>query len=165
MSGTFSAYSLSPNRVFARVHWVVVTTLLDAQEFRAEEIGELYRRRWQAELNLRAVKVTMGLDVLRAKTPEMVRKELWTGLLAYNLIRRTMLQAAHAAELLPNQLSFTAALQTIAASWLTTLFLDDKVKAALFRATHLGSHPTASETVRIALNLAPLSVDPNRTTC
>ncbi len=116
---------------------VVVTTLLDAQEF-AEEIGELYRRRWQAELNLRAVKVTMGLDVLRAKTPEMVRKELWTGLLAYNLIRRTMLQAAHAAELLPHQLSFTAALQTIAASWLTTLFLDDKVKAALFRATHLG---------------------------
>ena len=54
------------------------------------------------------------------------------------LIRRTMLQAAHAAELLPHQLSFTAALQTIAASWLTTLFLDDKVKAALFRATHLG---------------------------
>jgi putative transposase len=117
---------------------VVVTTLLDAEEFPAGEIGELYRRRWQAELNLRAVKVTMGLDVLRAKTPEMVRKELWTGLLAYNLIRRTMLQAAHAAQLLPHQLSFTAALQTIAASWLMTLFLNEEVKVALFRATHLG---------------------------
>ncbi len=117
---------------------VVVTTLLDAEEFPAQEIGELYRRRWQAELHLRAIKVTMGLDVLRAKTPEMVRKELWIGLLAYNLIRRTMLQAAQTTELLPHQLSFTATLQTIAASWLTTLFLDGAVQAALFRATHVG---------------------------
>lgn len=80
----------------------------------------------------------MGLDVLRAKTPEMVRKELWVGLLAYNLIRRTMLQAAHATELLPHQLSYTAAMQTIAASWLTTLFLDEPVQAALACATHIG---------------------------
>jgi putative transposase len=116
---------------------IVVTTLLDAAEFSAEEIGELYRRRWQAELHLRAIKITMGLDILRAKTPGMVRKELWTGLLAYNLIRNTMLQAAHAVKLPPYQLSFTAAMQSIAASWLMTLFLDEAVQAVLNRATQL----------------------------
>ncbi len=101
---------------------------------------------------------------LRAKTPEMIRKELWTGLLAYNLIRRTMLQAAHAAELLPHQLSFTGTLQTIAASWLATLFLDEEVKAALFRATHIGiaSYRVGNRPDRV--EPAPSSVDPSPTT-
>ena len=64
------------------------------------------------------------MDVLRCKTPEMVRKEIWTCLLAYNLIRKTMLQAAKQADLSPRQLSFTNAMQIIAASWVILPTLD-----------------------------------------
>lgn len=96
---------------------VVVTSLLDHELYSAKEIAQLYRRRWLAELDLRAIKSTLQLDVLRCKTPEMARKELRTGLLAYNLIRQKMLDAAKAVNCSPRELSFTAALQTILASW------------------------------------------------
>ena len=98
---------------------VVVTTLLNAKKYRREEIAELYRRRWLVELDIEAIKITLGMDVLRCQSPEMVRKEIWTCLLAYNLIRKTMLQAAHRNELSPRQLSFATAVQTVAASWMT----------------------------------------------
>ncbi len=65
------------------------------------------------------------MDVLRCKTPEMVRKEIWTCLLAYNLIRKTMLQAAKKTGLSPRQLSFTNALQNMAASWVILPTLDN----------------------------------------
>lgn len=100
---------------------IVVTTLTDAHTYTKEDIGELYHQRWLVELDIRTLKVTLSMDVLRCRTPEMVRKEIWTRLLAYNLIRQSMLEAALAAsptaELSPRQLSFTAALQKIAASW------------------------------------------------
>ena len=64
------------------------------------------------------------MDVLRCKTPEMVHKEIWTCLLAYNLIRKTMLQAAKETDLSPRQLSFTNALQNMAASWVILPTLD-----------------------------------------
>ncbi len=73
---------------------VVVTTLLDAQKFTKEELGALFRERWNAELDLRSVKQTLQMDILRCKTPELVRKEIWTHILAYNLIRTIMAQAA-----------------------------------------------------------------------
>lgn len=94
-----------------------VTTLRSAKKYPLNEIADLYRQRWQAELDIRAIKSNLGMDVLRCKTPEMVRKEIWTCLLAYNLIRRTILQAAIASDFPPRQLSFTNALQTMAASW------------------------------------------------
>ncbi len=81
--------------------FVVVTTLTDAETYTAEEIGELFRKRWLVELDIRALKSTLGMDVLRCQTPEMVRKEIWATLLAYNLIRQTMLQAALPAGLSP----------------------------------------------------------------
>lgn len=61
----------------------------------------------------------------------MVRKELWTCLLAYNLIRKTMLQAAKESGLSPRALSFTTAMQTIAASWMTLATHDEKIIAIL----------------------------------
>ncbi len=67
---------------------VVVTTLTDAKEYPRKEIAELYRRRWMAELDICTIKCTMGMDVLRRKSPTMVRKEICTCLLAYNLIRK-----------------------------------------------------------------------------
>lgn len=75
----------------------------------------LYRRRWDGELHLRSVKSVLQMDVLRAKTPEMVRKENWAHLLAYNLVRKGMAQAAEAFQLKPWKISFKAALPTLRA--------------------------------------------------
>jgi len=97
----------------------VVTTLTDAKKYTRDDLAELYHKRWLVELDLAAIKITLGMDVLRCKTPEMVHKEIWTGLLAYNLIRKTMLQAAKRNKLSPRQLSFATAMQTLAASWVT----------------------------------------------
>src|SRR5260370_20825410 len=69
---------------------VVVTTLLDADVYSARDLAELYRARGHAELDLRSLKFTLGMDVLRCKTPSMVRKEVWSDLLAYNMIRTLM---------------------------------------------------------------------------
>lgn len=92
---------------------VVVTTLLDAKRFRARELADLYRMRWHAELKLRSLKSLLGMDVLRCKSPEMVRKEVWAQLLAYHLIRTVMAQAADANACTPRDLSFTGALQAM----------------------------------------------------
>lgn len=121
--------------------FVVVTTLTDADEYSRDDLAELYHQRWLAELDLRAIKSTLGLDVLRCKTPEMVRRELWAGLLAYNLIRQTMLQAALQAGCSPRQLSFAAALQKIAASWNTILVCQDAIVLLLIE-VHLGDLAT-----------------------
>jgi len=74
------------------------------------------------------------MDVLRCKTPEMVRKEMWTCLPAYNLIRKTMLQAAHETGLSPRELSFTTAMQTIAASLGTLAWADEELLTRLIAA-------------------------------
>jgi len=110
---------------------VVVTTLTDAREYSEKDIAELYHRRWLAELDIRAIKCSLGMDVLRCKTPEMVRKEIWTCLLAYNSIRKTMLQAAMGSDLSPRQLSFTHALQAMAAGWGLLPTLGDSAFALL----------------------------------
>lgn len=61
---------------------VIVTTLLDTAEYSADDLAGLYRARWNQELDFRSIKTTMQMDVLRCKTPELVRKEVWTHLLA-----------------------------------------------------------------------------------
>jgi putative transposase len=92
---------------------IVVTTLLDAERYPAAELALLYRRRWQAELNLRSLKIVLQMDHLRCKTPERVRNEFWMHLLAYNLIRKMVAMAAFRAGVEPWQLSFKGALQTL----------------------------------------------------
>lgn len=114
--------------------FVVVTTLTDVEEYPKDEIADLYELRWQAELDIRAIKITMGMDILRCKTPEMVQKEMWTCLMAYNLIRRTMLQSAREAGVSPRTLSFTAAVQTVAASWLVTALGEDMLTSRVIDA-------------------------------
>ena len=76
------------------VKLIVATTLLDAGEYRPEDLAEVYWQRWQAELDLRSIKETMQMGELRCKTPAMVRKEIWTHFLAYNLIRGMISQAS-----------------------------------------------------------------------
>jgi putative transposase len=94
----------------------VVTTLLNADVYTKKDLAALYRRRWEAELHLRSIKVVLGLDVLRCQTPAMVRKELWMGLLGYNVIRGAMAEAAKAHGKVPQRVSFKGALQTVLAS-------------------------------------------------
>ena len=102
-----------PRRGFRTQVFVVVTTLLDAVDFSSQDVAELYRARWHCELDLKSLKVALGMDMLRCKTPEMIRKELWVYVLAYNLIRAVMVRAALHAGLGPRQLSFTGALQAL----------------------------------------------------
>jgi len=100
-------------RGFRTRRLVLVTTLLDARDVTLSDLAELYRRRWQAELYLRSLKTTLQMDILRGQTPEMVRKEVWAHLLVYNVVRTLMAQAARAAAVRPDEVSFTGALQTV----------------------------------------------------
>lgn len=93
----------------------IATTLYDHEEYCKADLGDLYRRRWQAELNLRSLKTVLQMDVLRGKTPEMVHKEIWAHLLAYNMVRKVMAQAAQKYEVKPWTISFKATLQTLKA--------------------------------------------------
>lgn len=94
---------------------VVVTTLLDAEKYSADDLAELYRARWHAELDLRSLKQVLHMDVLRCETPAMVRKEIWMHFLGYNLIRRVMADAAQQHGILPREISFSAALEALLA--------------------------------------------------
>lgn len=92
---------------------IIVTTLLDADKYPRSEIVSLYLARWHIELDLRSIKCLMKMDVLRCKTPEMVRKEITVHLLVYNLIRTLMAQAATELRKQAREMSFKAAQETI----------------------------------------------------
>jgi Transposase DDE domain len=92
----------------------IVTTIL-AQSIDGKQFGDLYERRWSGEVDIRSIKVTMQMDVLRCKTPDMVHKEIWTHLLAYNLLRTAMAVAADEYDIEPRQVSFKGAKQIVTA--------------------------------------------------
>jgi putative transposase len=95
----------------------VVTTLLDAEKYSRQDIAELYSFRWNSELDIRSIKQSLNLAHVRCKTPEMVRRELWTILLAYNLVRMTAAAAAALHDKQPRQISFVGTCQYVLASW------------------------------------------------
>jgi hypothetical protein len=121
---------------FRTQHLHIVTTLLDPETDSAESIAELYHDRWHVELDLDSIKTTLGLDILRGQTPHMMRLEFFVGLLAYNLIRLTILNSATAAAdagvalrsdgttVTPRTISFTAAKNMLATSLLLVHTLD-----------------------------------------
>lgn len=92
---------------------ILVSTLLDSRDVSKTALASLYSCRWFIELSLRAIKETMKMDILRGKTPSMIRKELWAHLLAYNLIRKWMAQAAWCAGKAVSTLSFKLTLQLL----------------------------------------------------
>jgi hypothetical protein len=96
----------------------IVTTLTDPAAYPKDAVADLYGYRWCAELDIRDIKQTLGLDHARCKTPEMVMRELWVTLLAYNLIRTVIATAAAMHDKQPRQLGFTLACQTILSSWM-----------------------------------------------
>jgi hypothetical protein len=96
----------------------VVTSLTDPRTYPKEAIAELYGYRWNAELDIRDIKQTLSLDHVRCKTPDMVRRELWVTILAYNLVRKLIATAAAVHGKQPRQLGFTLACQTVLSSWI-----------------------------------------------
>jgi len=113
-----ATYAAMPEQLTVREvkdgDWSIVTTLTDPRHVTREEILWLYRQRWNIELDFRAIKSVMQMDVLRCKTPAMVKKEIAAHLMGYNLIRAAMVQAARGCALLPRQLSFAAARRAFA---------------------------------------------------
>jgi putative transposase len=96
----------------------VITTLTDPQEYTKEEIAQLYGFRWNSELDIRSIKESLNLGHVRSKSPEMVRRELWTTLLGYNLIRTTAAGAALLHKKQPRAIGFTSTCQYVLASWM-----------------------------------------------
>jgi hypothetical protein len=90
---------------------VLVTTLLNPHAVCKRELSRLYEQRWHVELDLRNIKTSLGMEILSCRSPDMVEKELWVYLLAYNVVRLLMAQAAVEHEVLPRQLSFKHAAQ------------------------------------------------------
>ncbi len=94
---------------------VLVTTMIDGEKYTKKELADLFLQRWNIELDFRSIKDVLHMGVLRCKSPEMVKKEIWTHLLAYNLIRGVMAKAAEVHDEQPRHLSFKGALQTMTA--------------------------------------------------
>ncbi len=92
---------------------VIVTTIVDPKKATRKEIAKLYTQRWLVEVDLRSIKETLQMDVLRCKTPAMVRKEISVHFIAYNLIRSVMAQAAFREGISPRSISFKGAIQTL----------------------------------------------------
>lgn len=112
---TEQEYEATPAAVTVRElkvgHKIIVTTLCCAKSHCKESLKELYKARWQIELDLRNIKETMGMGILSCKSPDMIRKEIWVYVLAYNLIRLVMAQSALLADIVPRCISFKHCLQ------------------------------------------------------
>jgi hypothetical protein len=91
----------------------LVTSLLDPAAYPADEIVELYGRRWRIETLLRELKVRLGADVLRSRTVDGVQKELAARTIALNVLRTILLQAAAEHDLDPMNLSFCGAVRAV----------------------------------------------------
>jgi hypothetical protein len=88
----------------------VVTTLLDPQRYSAKALAKVYEQRWQVEINLRHLKTTLKMDVLRSETFLGIMKELQVFVIVYNLVRRVMAEAARQQQVPPSRISFADAL-------------------------------------------------------
>lgn len=131
-----------------RTQWFhIVTTLLDPVLYPAEELADLYFKRWDVELFFRDVKITMGLDVLRCLTPEMIRKEILMHFIAYNCIRRLMCEAADVAEIEVRCISFKGSVQALR-SWEPRLTQENISRIERYRLIH-DLHETITNTLII----------------
>jgi hypothetical protein len=114
---------------------VLVTTLLDAVTYPAAMIADMFGARWSAEVNLRHLKQTLGLDVLRSETVAGVTKELHAFVIIYNLVRRIMCTAARAQKVKPQRISFIDALR-----WLRHATPDDHLPELIVNPDRPGRH-------------------------
>jgi hypothetical protein len=102
-----------PDREGVQQTRYVVTTLLDTEAYPADEVASIYIHRWEIELRFRDIKTTMGMELLRTKTPEMVRKEVLMHMIVYNAIRLLMLKAGKVFGVSHRRISFKGAVQVL----------------------------------------------------
>ena len=129
---------------------VLVTTLVESKNVSKDDLTLIYNSRWLVEVNFLAIKQTIQMDVLRCKSPAMIQKEIWVHLLAYNLIRKVMSQAAIKHEKIPQQLSFKLTLQSVQAFFSNNLLAQHSefIYSQLLRAITykvVGNRPGRSE--------------------
>lgn len=91
----------------------IITTLIESENYSARKIAELYYQRWDVELFFRDIKTTMGMDILRCKSPDMIQKEILMHFIVYNCIRFLMLKAAGQKGVSPRNISFKASVQAL----------------------------------------------------
>jgi hypothetical protein len=96
-----------------RTREVTLATTLDWNEYSVDDLAELYRRRWEVELNIRSLKTQMQMEHLRCKRPSTVRKEISCHMIGYNIVRATMAASALTTGVAPHLISFTGAMQAI----------------------------------------------------
>ena len=111
--------------------YIVVTNLIDAEEFPRKDLAELYRSRWHVELDFRTLKCILELDHLSCRTPEMVEKEIWATFLAYNLVRLAIANACALHGGLPRQVSFTNAKEMIISGYKEMILANGETKDAI----------------------------------
>ena len=123
------------------------------------DLTVLYSCRWFVELDLRSIKDVMRMNILRGKTPQMVRKEIWAHVLAYNLIRKIMAQAASAHHKKPRELSFKLAVQITSAFRQFGIYAEQKdnymklLKAIAYKT--VGNRPDRHEPKRVKRRQKP----------
>lgn len=118
----------------------IATTLLDAEAYPKDEVAQLYGCRWDSEVDIRSVKSNLNVAHVRCKSPEMVQRELWMTILAYNLIRTTAASAAALHGKLPRQISFTGTCQYVLAAWMSLFDGDCSLEERLARYRTLLAH-------------------------
>jgi hypothetical protein len=126
---------------------VLTTTLLCPKQTPKHALKALYRNRWHVELDLRSIKSTLGMGELSCRSPDMVRKEIRVYLLAYNLIRLLMAQAAHYGNCLPRQISFKHTVQ-LSLAWRSQAIsasIDECYLFVLIAGQRVGDRPGRSE--------------------
>ena len=129
---------------------LILTTHLNSNKVKADEIKDLYKRRWQVEINLRSIKTILGMDVLRGLSNEMVKKEVWVHLIAYNLTRLVMVLVASTAKKMPAQMSFRASAQALSVVRFILLLTGKQENVGTFlfemvNSVEVGKHPDRYE--------------------
>lgn len=131
---------------------VIVTTMIDPKEASRKEISEFYTQRWIVEVDLRSIKETLQMGILRCKTPAMVRKEINVHFMAYNLIRTVMLQASFKNNIPIRQISFKGTVQILNAFQSKIELLNKEKLPSIFEALlnavaghRVGNRPGRSE--------------------
>jgi len=128
---TQSDYDALPNEIvfreFSVKGKVYVTTLMNAKTYHKKELAELYTQRWLVELDFRSLKTQMKMDMLRCKSPDMIKKEIAVYLLAYNLIRASIARAAKVKNKNPRHISFMTTVQIFNEGIIKLILLTRKV--------------------------------------
>ena len=128
---TQSDYDALPDviqfREFSVKGRVYATTLMNAKKYHKKELAELYTQRWVIELDFRSLKTHMKMEMLRCKSPDMVRKEIAVHLLAYNLIRASIARAAKVKGQIPRKISFMTTVQIFNEGILQLIVLSGKI--------------------------------------